>query len=232
MRVEDLVFEESTATGEGPEQFVGRILRSDERIEVDGSSIVERGQNVEDVLGCRGLVEGDADRILSLETPEIDSSRHRGSVDRIDLRCVDGDREGVEEGVIAAVETETTQPRSERRREAMHSGGDPGQSIGTVVDGVEPRHDGEQDLGGADVARRPITLDVLFTGLDRHAKRRRTGRIDRDSDQTTGHLADIRLLRRHVRGMRSPVAHGDAESLSGSDRDVGPQVTGRLDQDQ
>ena len=52
---------------------------------------------------------------------------------------------------------------------AVNSRSDRAQALGTVVDGIHRGHDGEQNLGGADVAGGLISADVLLAGLEREA---------------------------------------------------------------
>ena len=47
----------------------------------------------------------------------------------------------------------------------MDTGSDSAQAVGAVVNRVHPRHDGEQDLCGADVAGRLVAANVLLPGL-------------------------------------------------------------------
>ena len=70
------------------------------------------------------------------------------------------------------------------------------QAVGAVVDGVHARHDGEQHLGGADVARRLLAADVLLAGLQGEP----VGRVRR------------RRRRRRRRGGRAGSARGPART--------------------
>ena len=85
--------------------------------------------------------------------------------------------------------------------------------IGTVVQGVHARHDGEQRLGGADVRGGPLAPDVLFASLQRHAIGRIPLRIFRHADDPARHLALEVVAGREKGGVGTAVSHGYAETL-------------------
>ena len=114
----------------------------------------------------------------------------------------------------------------------MHAGGDRGQALGAVVDGVGAGHDGQQHLGGADVAGRLLAADVLLAGLQRQPVGDVAVGVDRDADQAAGQLAGQALAHRQVAGVRAAVAHRDAEALGGAAGDVGAPLPRRLEQRQ
>ena len=58
-----------------------------------------------------------------------------------------------------------------RRGEAVHTTRDARQSLWPVIDRVHARHYCQQDLRGADVARRFLAPDVLLSRLERHPQR-------------------------------------------------------------
>ena len=65
--------------------------------------------------------------------------------------------------------------------------GDLPSALRPVIDGVHRRHDREQHLRGADVARRLLAADVLLARLQRHAQRRLAAGVDRDADDAARH---------------------------------------------
>ena len=54
-------------------------------------------------------------------------------------------------------------------RLSSNSPGDSGEAIGAVIDREHSRHDGEKNLGGANVARGLVAPDVLLAGLQGQA---------------------------------------------------------------
>ena len=65
----------------------------------------------------------------------------------------------------------------------MHAPGDFAQALRPVVNRVHRGHDGEQNLRGADVARRLVAADVLLAGLEREAHRGLALRVVGDADE-------------------------------------------------
>ena len=87
------------------------------------------------------------------------------------------ERDGVEKGVVAQ---RVAGSGGARRAGALEvdAAGDAPQAVGAVPDGVEAGHDGEQHLGGADVAGGFFAADMLLAGLQGQAQRGGTGGID------------------------------------------------------
>ena len=83
----------------------------------------------------------------------------------------DDDAEGVEEALVLDGEPRVQHPGGDPSRLGVDVVGDPPQSPGPVVDGVEGGHHREQRLGGADVGGRLLSPDVLLAGLKRQAVR-------------------------------------------------------------
>ena len=115
---------------------------------------------------------------------------------------------------------------------AVDPPGDPGQPVRPVVGGVQPGDHGQQHLGGADVARRPLPADVLLTCLQGQPVGGATRGVDRDADQSSGHLALQAGADRHHPGVRAPEAHRDAEALGRAHHDVRTELSGRREQAQ
>ncbi len=114
--------------------------------------------------------------------------------------------------------------------EPVHAFGDGAQAVGAVVHGVHAGDVGEQDLGGADVARRLLAADVLLAGLQREPERGTPGGVDRDPDEPAREVALVLLARREEAGVRPAVAHGHAEALRRPDDDVGAPLPRRREQ--
>ena len=73
---------------------------------------------------------------------------------------------------------------------------------------------------------------MLFAGLQSHAERGFAAHIPGNADDAAGHAANMRLPRGEKRRMRTAVAHGHAEALARTQRDVGAHGAGRLQQHQ
>ena len=140
------------------------------------------------------------------------------------------------------------EPIEERSIESDGAPRDPGESRGQGVSlrdagtrgGAEPRRahecevgcrgDGGERLVRADVARRLLTADVLLARLERVHEAASTARVLCLADDPAGHLTNQRLARSEDPEMRAAERHGNAERLSLSDRDVGAEPAGRLEQ--
>src|ERR1051325_10569676 len=99
-----------------------------------------------------------------------------------------------------------------------------------MVHGIHAGDDGEEDLGGADVAGGFFAADVLFAGLDGEAIGGVAVGIFGDADDSAGHFAGVLGFGGHVGGVRAAEAHGDAEALGGADGDVSAEFAGGFDE--
>ena len=94
--------------------------------------------------------------------------------------------------------------------------GDFDQALGTMIQGVEARHDGQQSLSRADVGRGFFAFDVLLTGLQCQTESRVAKSIHADADDTAGHLTLVSLGGGKVTGMRTTESHRQTETLVGT----------------
>ena len=90
--------------------------------------------------------------------------------------------------------------------EIMNAARDLAQSIRPVINRVHRRHDREQNLRSANVARRFVAADVLLARLQGEAIGGTAGGIVRHADQSSGHMAFVLVARREISGVRSAVA--------------------------
>ncbi len=178
-------------------------------------------------LRRRGLVERDAER--GRADAQIDPLRLRAG-DDLDLLRAGFDGHGVEERLAGRCKAELAQAGGEHGGATMHPACDVGQALGPVIDRIHRGDHGEQHLRGADVGGRLLAADMLLAGLQGEAIGRRTARIHRQADDAAGQRALQRVAHRHVGGVRSAIAHRDAEPLRRSDRDVGAELAGRSEQ--
>src|SRR4029079_19729846 len=91
------------------------------------------------------------------------------------------------------------------------------ESVRTVIDVVHAGHNGEENLGGADVGGGFFAADVLFAGLDGEAVGRVAVGVAGESDDAAREFAGEFIFAGHEGSMRSAVAHGDAEALGAAD---------------
>ena len=94
-------------------------------------------------------------------------------------------------------------------------------------DGVQTGDHREQDLRGADVARRLLAPDVLLARLQREPERGAALRVDRHADEAAGQRAPVLVAHREVRGVRSAEAERHPEALRRADDHVGAHLARR-----
>ena len=133
-------------------------------------------------------------------------------------------------GAVPTVVAEPAQAGREQRGQHVHALGDRAQPVGAVVDGIHGGHDGQQHLGGADVAGGLLAADVLLAGLQREAIGRAALGVVGDADHAAGHVALERVARGEEGGVRSAVAQRHAEALRDADGDVGAELARRREQ--
>jgi len=128
--------------------------------------------------------------------------------------------------------TERDKGRAEMGGHPLHALGDFAQALRPVVNGVHRGHDGEQDLRGADVARRLVAADVLLAGLEREAHRGPALRVMGNADEPPRHVALEFVLRREKGRVGSTITERHAKPLRRTDGDVRAEFAGRLEQGQ
>ena len=139
-------------------------------------------------------------------------------------------REGVKEVFVHNLVTGSHQGISQPRGLLCHVTSDALQALGAVVHRKHSRHDGQENLGGANVAGRLVATNVLFAGLEGQAVGGISLSILRDTNQAARELALQALLDGQVSSVRTPKAQGNTEALSGSRGDVSTHLTGRAKQ--
>lgn len=218
------------------QELVGAQQRVRQRVRRAGVQRLDVGLDPERApdgahLGpVRGLVTGDRHEV-GVHQPQVDAVLIRGGDDLGGPpRNPDGDR--VEVFAVDDLGTTAPQPFGEDRRIPVRPTGDALQPLGPVVDGVHPGHHGKQHLGGTDVAGRLLATDVLLTRLQSEPVRLVPVRVDGHAHQPSGQAARELLVYGHVSGVRPAEAHRHTEPLRRTDRDVGTQLTRRLQQRQ
>ena len=127
-------------------------------------------------------------------------------------------------------DAERGEARLELDRLRVHAARDRGEPVRPVVHGVERGDVGQERLRGADVRRRLLAPDVLLARLDRHPVGGVALRVDRDADETAGHLANVGVARGEEGRVRAAVAERHAEALRAADDDVGAHLARRRHQ--
>ncbi len=98
--------------------------------------------------------------------------------------------------------------------------GDPSQPVGTVVHRIHARHDRQQNLGGADVAGRLLSANVLLSCLQGESVGGGAIGIDRDPDESAGQLTLEPGAHCHVAGVWPAEPQLNPEALRRADDNV------------
>ena len=107
---------------------------------------------------------------------------------------------------------------------------DGAQALRPVIDGVHARHDGEQHLGGTDVAGGLFAPNVLLAGLQRQAVSGTPARIDGLADEAARHRPLVGIAGGEEGGMGAAEAERHAEALARADDDIGAELAWRGEQ--
>lgn len=209
----------------GVEELVG--------VEGEGVAEVEGCDEVLEECAVGGFVEGDADGAVVVGA-EVDAAFVGGVVDLVGLcgaALAEADSDGVEDGSgVEDLVAHCCQGFSECDGVGLDALCDSGEAFGPVVDAVEGGHDGEEGLGGADVASGLVAFDVLFAGLDCHAEGGVALGVLGDTDDAAWEFAGVFFVGGDEGGVWAAEPHGDAEALGRSDGDVGAPLAGWLEE--
>ena len=193
-------------------------------VEVDGRPVPrECGEYGLDVGARRGFVQGDAEAVRAV-TAQVQAGSGGAGQDRRARLAGGSDGERIDEVLAAQLVAGPLERRGKQRGEAVYPLGDTTQAARTVVHGVERRHDREQRLCRADVARGFLAPDMLLAGLHGHAQGRAAVAVDGHADDAAGHGALEAVAGREKCGVRSAEAHGYAEALAAADHHVGTEL--------
>ncbi|KAB5587884.1 metal-dependent RNase [Ceratobasidium theobromae] len=198
---------------------VAGLLVGRQPLQLTGAHVRERLDDGADVLVRRRLVRGQAD-VVGVEEAQVDAALG-GPGDGGLGAARDGNAEGVEEEPVLEVESGVLHADGDPRGLAVHVLGDAGESLGTVVNGVEGGDDGEERLRGADVGGGLLAADVLLAGLEGEAVGLVALGVVGDADDSPGDLPLELFRHRHEAGVGAAEEQGDAEALGGADGDVG-----------
>ena len=189
----------------------------------------EAAQQVHQVIGRGGLVEGGGHGLVA-HLAQQNALLVGLLQELVGVGHVHGDR--VEVVGVLHVEAVLLQRQLEGVGHLVHARGDLLQTLRAVVHGVHAGHVRRQHLRRAHVRRGALSLDVLFTGLQRQAQALVAVVVDGHADDTARHLAQVLVLHRHVAGCWAAEAHGQTEALAGAHAHIGVDVAGGLDDGQ
>ena len=190
----------------------------------------ERGEHRGDVSRHRRLIQCDP-KGVRVHHAQVHAALARGAGDlHRASRGPYGD--GVEPRIVHEFDARGVQCVRKAARSPMDPRRDRGQPFRPVVHRVQTGDDREQDLGGADVARRLLPTDVLLACLQREPQRAPALGVNRHANQAARQRTFVRVSARDVSGMRSPVSERNSEALRRTDDEVRAHCTRRLQQHQ
>ena len=172
--------------------------------------------------GCllaRRLVESDAE-VIGIDKAQVDALFLRSRPERMGTAGrADGHR--IEEGLCGYLIAPPGHGGGKDFGEAVGALGHFPDTLRTVVDGEHAGDDRQQNLGGADVAGRLFSADMLLAGLHGHAQRPVSLAVDGDTDDAAGHCALVIVTGGEEGRVRPAVAHWHTKPLGRSERNVG-----------
>ena len=156
----------------------------------------EHPNEIRDVTFTSGLIEGDADAAI-LEETQVDPFLMTSVANIPGVGTAD--TQGVEEFAVAQFQSEGFQSVGQSGRQFVNTPGDASKAVRPVPDCVHRRHDGEQNLGRADIARGLFPSDMLFAGLQSKAQGRPAPDVFGDAHDTSRQKA-LELVERRKEG--------------------------------
>ena len=112
----------------------------------------------------------------------------------------------------------------------MNALGDSAQTARAMVNRVHRRHDGEKNLGRANIAGRFVAADVLLACLQRESVCRSAFGVVRNANKTSRHVAFVLIARGKIGGMWSTESERNTKPLRVPDGNVSAKFAGRLQQ--
>src|SRR5690348_10391465 len=134
---------------------------------------------------------------------------------------------GIKKFLTADIVAELPQSYRQNHGKSMNPFGNPTQALWPVIDRIHARHDGQEHLSCADVARGLFPPDVLLAGLQRESVGDTSRPIFGDADDAPRYLPLIVFFRGKKCGMGAAESHRHAEPLAGPHRNIGAEVTRR-----
>ena len=140
--------------------------------------------------------------------------------------------DGVEESIVSNTVTCCLQRSGNTSGIGVQTVCDSAQTLRAVVHRVRASNNRQQSLSSTNIGGSLLTADVLLTSLQSQTVRGLTGRVLRNTHQTTRHGALHTLANSHIRCVGAAEEEGQTETLSVTHSDISTQLTGRLQQGQ
>ena len=185
-------------------------------------------QEVGEVLLRDSLVQGDT-HSLAVDRAEVNVPLLGLSVHMVRGDTLELDGEGVKVLRVLDLVAGTLDASGKDGSEAVHTLGNGGEALGTVVESVHGGHVGEKGLGSADVAGGLLPANVLLPGLESQAEGLVTLGVAGDTDKTAGHLPLQGILDTKEGGVRATVAKGNSKPLAVAKGNVRTKLAGGLE---
>ncbi len=182
------------------------------------------------MLAGRGLGATDPD-VISIGLPQVHAGRASGA-NHLGSPAGHPGEHRIEERLGYHLDAAAPQPSGQHRSHPVRPPRDVPQPVRSVVYRVHRGHHGQQHLRGADIAGGLLPANVLLTGLQRQAQRRRGVGVAGHADQPARQLAFQPTAHSQVGGVWPAEAQRHAEALRRSDRDVGADLPRRCQQGQ
>ena len=114
----------------------------------------------------------------------------------------------------------------------MNSAGDALDPLRSMINGIETRYVGKQNLCSADVAVGFLTAYMLLAGLQRHAISLLASSVSGDPNDPPWNSSFVIVACCEEGRMGATIAHRDPEALGASEYDISPHFSRRLEQSQ
>ena len=232
--MEDRMAQERRLPGQGFRDKRSSLTRNLAHGEGERLPEVENGEQCLHLLKRRGFVQGNAHRPF-IEHAQIDAVLGRRFNQFGAVTAAEVNPQCVEAGRVSGrpqPEAEPGQSGGQDRREPVHASGDAAQSFRAVIDRIHRGQDGQEHLGGADVAGGFLAADVLLPRLQREPQGRPAGRVLGHAHQTAGHLAFEAVAGGKVGRVRTAISHRHTKALRAAHGHVRAELARRLKQDQ
>src|SRR5205814_394551 len=136
--------------------------------------------------------------------------------------------DGVEECLMRDFKSELAQARRELGSEGVDTFRDRTKPVRPMINRVHRRHDSEQDLRCANIARCFIATDVLLARLHCETISGATVSVVGDAHETSRHVAFVLITRGEVCCVRTAEPERNAEALSITNRNIRAEFSRRF----
>ena len=170
------------------------------------------------------LIQRNPDGVV-LMPAKIDAGFVGPDQDRLGLHLRQTNSNRIEERVRCDIESELPQSCCQHHSQAVDTLGNPPQALRPMVDRIHACHDGQEDLRRTNVARRLLTPDVLFAGLQGESVGKLPRNILGHANDASRHLPFKCFSGRKKRSMGATKSKRDTKSLAGTHGDIGPEFS-------